>query len=129
MRAKGEIRTCETCGKQIRERLDGSGLRSHKCQHGHECIAPVNVHPRDGRTHNVPCLECARERHAQPGDFAALVMDLAFAIEDPCGVEAIELARRLVEFGRAIPEHHRNYFAKLLAHFTGLMHELEERNG
>ena len=118
MRARGDVRTCETCGKEIRERLDGSGLRSHKCQHGHECVAPVSVNPRDGRTHNVPCLECARERHAQPGDFATLVMDLAFAIEDPCGVEAIEFARRLVEFGRATPADQRVKATKFLANLA-----------
>lgn len=125
MRAKGEVRTCETCGKEIRERLDGSGLRSHKCQHGHECVAPVNVHPRDGRTHNVPCLECAREREAckteQSTAVETLVMDLAFAIEDPCGVEAIKLAGALVRFGQNVPEGNRVMVAQLLVGLSRLM--------
>ena len=133
MRRKGPTRACEACGKLISQRVDGDGLRAHKCEHGHECVAPAWCHPKDGRTHNVPCLECAREREAyktaQSTELENLVMALAFAIEDPCGIEAIKLAGELVRFGRAIPTQHRNYFTKLLAHFAGLMHELEDKNG
>lgn len=32
-----------------------------------------------------------------------LVMEVAYAIEDPCGAEAIKLARALIELGRSVP--------------------------
>jgi len=111
VRTKGAVRTCIGCGKQIRERVGGGGLRAHKCQHGHECIAPADVHPKDGRVHGVTCPECIRERSSairvQASELEKLVMDLAFAIEDPCGVEAIGLARALVMFGQTAPEANR----------------------
>lgn len=43
-----------------------------------------------------------------------LVMDLAFAIDDPCGLDAIQLARALIEFGRSIPAAQRVNVAKSL---------------
>lgn len=48
-----------------------------------------------------------------PNELSELVMTLAFAIEDPCGLEAIELARALIDLGRAIPEKRRKGFAAL----------------
>ena len=36
-----------------------------------------------------------------------LVLELAFAIDDPCGVDAILLAKALIEYGRAVPESQR----------------------
>lgn len=125
MRRKGTVRTCESCGKQISERVDGDGLRAHKCEHGNECVAPAWCHPKDGRTHNVPCLECARAREAlkseQSTALEKLVMDLAFAIEDPCGVEAIKLAGALVTFGRSVPEKNRIMVSQLLVGLSRLM--------
>lgn len=42
-----------------------------------------------------------------------LLWSLAFAIEDPMGADAIELARALIELGRATPEKHRKTVAGL----------------
>jgi hypothetical protein len=50
----------------------------------------------------------------QPTNMSELVMALAFAIEDPCGEDAIHLARALVEFGRAVPERNRKDMATAL---------------
>jgi len=49
----------------------------------------------------------------QPNDLSEVVMAVAFAIEDPCGVEAIELARALIELGRATPGNRRLGLAAL----------------
>jgi len=49
----------------------------------------------------------------EPNDLNEVVMAVAFAIEDPCGLEAIELARALIDLGRAIPEKRREGFAAL----------------
>lgn len=46
-------------------------------------------------------------------DLENLVLELAFMIDDPCGVDAIELARALVELGRTVPEKHRKTIAGL----------------
>lgn len=47
-----------------------------------------------------------------------LVLELAFVIEDPCGQDEIDLARALIELGRAIPEKHRRTFVGLLKLWT-----------
>ncbi len=109
MRTKGAIRTCIGCGKQIRERVGGGGLRAHKCRHGNPC--GWSSFSPNGHAHGIACPECIRERSSairvQASELEKLVMDLAFAIEDPCGVEAIGLARALVMFGQTAPEANR----------------------
>lgn len=47
-----------------------------------------------------------------------VVMAVAFTIEDPCGVEAIELARALIELGRAVPEERRKNVVALCRTWT-----------
>jgi hypothetical protein len=42
-----------------------------------------------------------------------LVIAVAFIIEDPSGVETLELARALVELGRSVPVNRRNAIANL----------------
>jgi len=54
-----------------------------------------------------------------------LVMAVAFAIEDPCGVEVIELVRALIELGRATPENRRKGVAAL-CHAKALSFEAEK---
>lgn len=49
----------------------------------------------------------------QVDSLSEVVMAVAFTIEDPCGVEAIQLARALIELGRAIPEERRKGFIVL----------------
>lgn len=43
-----------------------------------------------------------------------VVMALAFAIEDPCGTEAIQLAQALVELGRSVPDSSRKRLIMVL---------------
>lgn len=38
----------------------------------------------------------------QLDDRQSLVVELAFAIEDPCGDDELKLARALIEFGRSM---------------------------
>jgi hypothetical protein len=45
-------------------------------------------------------------------------MAVAFVIEDPCGLGAIELARALIELGRAVPEAHRTTIVGLCKIWT-----------
>lgn len=42
-----------------------------------------------------------------------LVFELAFAIDDPCGADAIELAKALIEYGKSIPAHKRLLEARI----------------
>jgi hypothetical protein len=54
----------------------------------------------------------------QPNELSEVVMGLAFAIEDPCGFDAIELARALVQLGRAVPIEHRKTIVGLCETWT-----------
>jgi hypothetical protein len=56
----------------------------------------------------------------QPADLSEVVMAVAFAIEDPCGVEAIELARALIDFGRVVAPSRRREIA---LHLRSLMNQ------
>jgi hypothetical protein len=47
-----------------------------------------------------------------------LVLELAFVIEDPCGPAEIDLARALIELGRAIPEKRRSTYVEVLRLWT-----------
>lgn len=106
MRRKFPARACDRCGKSISERADGSGLRAHKCPHGVECVAPAWTHPDDARKHDVGCDVC-KARVRQLTDLEAVIIELGFAIEDPCPPSAIELARALVKFAQRVPEEQR----------------------
>ena len=44
----------------------------------------------------------------------ALVLEMAYAIEDPCGLVAIQFARSLLQFGRSVPESKRQTCIRLL---------------
>jgi hypothetical protein len=48
-------------------------------------------------------------------EFEELVMEMAFAIEDPCGKEAIELAREVLRFLIAVPPEGRAAIAAKFA--------------
>lgn len=106
MRRKFPTHPCDRCGKSISERADGSSLRAHKCPHGVECVAPAWNHPNDARPHNIQCEHC-RAKVRQLSDLEAVIIELGFAIEDPCPVSAIEFARALVKFGQDVPEGQR----------------------
>jgi len=54
----------------------------------------------------------------QPAELSEVVMAVAFAIEDPCGLETIELARALIDLGRAVPEAHRKTIVGLCKTWT-----------
>jgi len=64
----------------------------------------------------------------QPTTMSELVMAMAFAIEDPCGEEAIHLARALIELGRAVPECRRKALTSVLTQLPYLLcHDLEPK--
>lgn len=48
-----------------------------------------------------------------------LVLELAFAIDDPCGIDAVTLARALIEFGQSVPEGKRLVIASMLDRAAG----------
>lgn len=50
-----------------------------------------------------------------------LVLELAFLIEDPCGQTEIDLARSLVELGKAVPERGRADATRLFLHFANTL--------
>lgn len=54
----------------------------------------------------------------QPNDLSEVVMAVAFAIEDPCGLETIELARALIDMGRSVPERQRAGLTQLIRRTT-----------
>jgi hypothetical protein len=87
-------RICLLCQTTVAVLKDG-GLHAHLCQHGLRC-------------YSGSCRKCVGNASE-----SVLVMDLAFAIDDPCGSDAIDLARALVRLGKTIPERHRRTFLSL----------------
>lgn len=63
----------------------------------------------------------------QVNDLSEVVMAVAFAIEDPCGLEAIQLARALIELGRATPEAHRKAIINVCETWTRVFEPAKEQ--
>jgi hypothetical protein len=65
----------------------------------------------------------------QPNELSEVVMEVAFAIEDPCGLDAIELARALIQLGRAVPTQYRKTIVNLCETWTRSFESKEFTNG
>jgi hypothetical protein len=65
----------------------------------------------------------------QPSELSEVVMAVAFAIEDPCPLDAIELARALVQLGQAVPIEHRKTVVGLCETWTRSFESKESTNG
>lgn len=55
-----------------------------------------------------------------------LVMALAFAIEDPCGKDELDLARALIDLGRGAPGSRRVQLTNAIKELAGVFQTIEK---
>jgi hypothetical protein len=61
-------------------------------------------------------------------DLDEVVMALAFAIEDPCGLDALELARALLRLAQTVPAKDRKTIVSLCQAWTRSFESEEREN-
>lgn len=93
------------------------------------CLSVIEALLRKGSTNTVKWKsevvgpKVVHHRMLEAIDLSEVIMNFAFAIEDPCGLDEIKIARLSLEIARFTPPKMRGEYVRVLEHTLKVMKE------